>query len=132
MEIENILIHKEKSILDALHKLNKIRDVSRLILFVTDNDGSVLGSLTDGDIRRSLTNEEDVRKKVGDVCFRNFVFETDKKGFLDLRPYRKRDIKILPILDEEKRMLRIIDLEKTKSVLPLECMIMAGGEEANA
>jgi dTDP-glucose pyrophosphorylase len=127
MEIENILIHKDKTILDALHKLNKIRDVSRLILFVTDNDRSVLGSLTDGDIRRSLANEADVRKKVGDVCFRNFVFETDKKGFLDLRPYRKRDIKILPILDEEKRMLRIIDLEKTKSVLPLECMIMAGG-----
>jgi dTDP-glucose pyrophosphorylase len=127
MEIENILIHKDKTILDALHKLNKIRDVSRLILFVMDNDRSVLGSLTDGDIRRSLANETDVRKKVGDVCFRNFVFETDKKGFLDLRPYRKRDIKILPILDEEKRMLRIIDLEKTKSVLPLECMIMAGG-----
>ena len=74
-----------------------------------------------------MANEADVRKKVGDVCFRNFVFEYDKKGFLDLRPYRKRDIKILPILDEEKRMLRIIDLEKTKSVLPLECMIMAGG-----
>jgi len=127
MEIENILIHKDKTILDALHKLNKIRDVSRLILFVTDNDRSVLGSLTDGDIRRSLANDEDVKKKVGDVCFRNFVFETDKKGFLDLRPYRKRDIKILPILDEEKRILRIIDLEKTKSVLPLECMIMAGG-----
>ncbi len=127
MEIENILIHKDKTILDALHKLNKIRDVSRLILFVTDDDRSVLGSLTDGDIRRSLANEADVMKKVGDICFRNFVFETDKKGFLDLRPYRKRDIKILPILDEEKRMLRIIDLEKTESVLPLECMIMAGG-----
>ena len=127
MEIENILIHIDKTILDALHKLNNIRDVSRLILFVTDNDGSILGSLTDGDIRRSLANEADVMKKVGDVCFKNFVFEYDKKGFLDLRPYRKRDIKILPILDEEKRMLRIIDLEKTKSILPLECMIMAGG-----
>jgi len=127
MENENILIHKDKTILDALHKLNKIRDVSRLILFVTDNNGFVLGSLTDGDIRRSLVIESDVMKKVGDICFRNFVFEYDKKEFLDLRPYRKKDIKILPILDEEKRMLRIIDLEKIKSVLPLECMIMAGG-----
>lgn len=127
MEIENILIHKDKTILDALHKLNKIRDVSRLILFVIDNDGSVLGSLTDGDIRRSLANEADILKMVGDVCFREFVFETDRKGFLDLRPYRKRDIKILPILDIEKRMVKIIDLEKTKSLLPLECMIMAGG-----
>ena len=104
-----------------------IRDVSRLILFVINQDGSVLGSLTDGDIRRSLAKEADVMKKVGEVCFKNYVFEYDNKGFLDLRPFRKRDIKILPILDKEKRMLRIIDLEKTKSVLPLECMIMAGG-----
>lgn len=125
--MDNILIHKDSNILDALHKLNNIYDVSRLILFVTNNDGSILGSLTDGDIRRSLAKEADVLKKVGDVCFKNFVFEYDKKEFLDLRPYRKRDINILPILDEDKRLLRIIDLEKTKSVLPLECMIMAGG-----
>jgi dTDP-glucose pyrophosphorylase len=127
MNLEHILIHKDRTILDALHKLNKIRDVSRLILFVTDADGSVLGSLTDGDIRRSLAEDADIRKKVGDICFRGFTFETDKKGFLDLRPYRKKDIKILPILDKEKRMLRFVDLEKTKSVLPMECMIMAGG-----
>lgn len=127
MEIETILIRRDKTILDALHKLNAIRDVSRLILFVINNDNSVLGSLTDGDIRRSLANEADVNKKVGDICYRNFLFEYDKKGFLDLKFYRKRDIKVLPILDEEKRILRIIDLDVTKSVLPLECMIMAGG-----
>lgn len=125
--MHDILINKDNSILDALQKLNKIRDVSRLILFVTDNNGCVLGSLTDGDIRRSLAIEADVSKKVGDICFRNFAFEQDKKGFLDLSLYRKNDIKILPILDKEKRMVRIIDLEKTKSQLPLECMIMAGG-----
>lgn len=127
MEIDSILIRKDKTILDALHKLNAIRDVSRLILFVINNDDSVLGSLTDGDIRRSLAKEADVMKKVGEICFRNFVFEYDKKGFLDLKTYRKRDIKVLPILDKEKRMLRIIDLDVTKSVLPVECMIMAGG-----
>ncbi len=127
MEIEHILVHKDKTILDALHKLNKIRDVSRLILFVTNNDGSVLGSLTDGDIRRSLAQNADVTKKVGDVCYRNFAYEHDTKEFLDLRPYRKKDIKILPILDSKNRLIRIIDLEKTKSELPLECMIMAGG-----
>ncbi len=127
MEIDNILIHKDKTILDALHKLNAIRDVSRLILFVTNDDSSVLGSLTDGDIRRSLVEEADVNKRVGDVCFKGFVFEYDRKGFLDLKSFRKRDIKILPILDEHKRMLKIIDLDVTKSLLPLECMIMAGG-----
>ena len=125
--ILNIQINKNKSIFEALQKLNKIEDVSRLILFVTHDNGSVLGSLTDGDIRRSLSNEGDVMKKVEDICFRNFVFEYDKKEFLNLKSYRKKDIKILPILDKDNRLLGIIDLEKTKSILPLECVIMAGG-----
>lgn len=130
MELENILIHKDKTILDGLQKLNRIRyvsDVSRLILFVTNDDKSILGSVTDGDIRRSLVNHADIKKTLKEICNQDFVFEYDKKGFLDLKPYRKKDIVILPILDKNKKMVKIIDLEKTKSILPLECMIMAGG-----
>ena len=125
--MNDIFINKNKSILQALKKLNALRDVSRLILFVTNNDGSVLGSLTDGDIRRSLAIEHDLLRKVGEVCYRNFVFEYDEKEFLDLSFYRKKDIKVLPILDKNKKIVRILDLEKVKSILPLECMIMAGG-----
>jgi dTDP-glucose pyrophosphorylase len=125
--MQNLLIHKDNTILQALEKLNTIRDVSRLMLFVNDDNNSIIGSLTDGDIRRSLLNHADVYKKVGEVCFRDFVFEYDKKGFLDLKSYRKNDIKILPILDQQKRFLRILDLDKMKAVLPIECVIMAGG-----
>ena len=125
--MNDIFINKNKSILQALKKLNALRDVSRLILFVTNNDGSVLGSLTDGDIRRSLTIEPDLLRKVGEICYRNFVFEYDEKEFLDLSSLRKKDIKVLPILDKNKKIVRILDLEKVKSILPLECMIMAGG-----
>lgn len=127
MELNHIQISENKDILCALKKLNAIRDVSRLILFVHEENGKVVGSLTDGDIRRSLAEDADINKSVGLICNRNFVFEYDKKGFLDLKPFRKTNIKILPILDKEKKMVRIIDLEKTRAVLPLECMIMAGG-----
>jgi hypothetical protein len=34
MNLNHILINKEKTILDVLRKLNTIRDVSKLILFV--------------------------------------------------------------------------------------------------
>ena len=125
--MNDIFINKNKSILQALKKLNALRDVSRLILFVTNNDGSVLGSLTDGDIRRSLAIQPDLLRKVGEICYRNFLFEDDEKEFLDLSSFRKKDIKVLPILDKNKKIVRILDLEKVKSILPLECMIMAGG-----
>ncbi len=108
MELDHIQISENKDILYALQKLNAIRDVSRLILFVHEESGKVVGSLTDGDIRRSLADDADINKPVGLICNRNFVFEYDKKEFLDLKPFRKTNIKILPILDEEKRMVRII------------------------
>ncbi|WP_031425077.1 nucleotidyltransferase family protein [Flavimarina sp. Hel_I_48] len=130
MQLDSIRIHKDKTILEALQKLNDILyagHISRLILFVVDDEHSVVGSVTDGDIRRSLLNHADLGLKTGEICNRNFVYEIDKKGFLDLKIYRDRDIKILPILDHDKKLLRIIDLEKSQAQLPLECMIMAGG-----
>jgi len=130
MKLENLLIQKDKTILEALQQLNDIlykSHISRLILFVVDNNQSILGSLTDGDIRRSLVTHADLNLKAGAICNEDYVFEYEKPGFLDLQAYRKRDIKILPVLDGDKKLVRIVDLDKTKAQLPLECMIMAGG-----
>lgn len=131
MEIGNLLINRNRTILEALEKLNEIlykgAQISRLILFVTDDNKSIIGSITDGDIRRSLIKNADLFMKAGDICNRDFIFEIEPKGFIDLKFYRKKDIKILPILNESKKLVRIIDLDRTRSMLPLECMIMAGG-----
>ncbi|MEZ7495052.1 nucleotidyltransferase family protein [Leeuwenhoekiella aequorea] len=127
MRMNKMLIDENSSIFEALVKLNDIRDISRLILFVIDADQKVVGSLTDGDIRRSLAVDKDIHKAVKEICFRNFAYELEKPGFIDLKKYRQKNIKILPILDEFKQISRIVDLEKTKALLPLECMIMAGG-----
>ncbi|MCB7480624.1 nucleotidyltransferase family protein [Christiangramia sediminis] len=127
MDIKNIVIDSEQSIRKALVKLNAIRDVSRLILFVSDSNGKIIGSLTDGDIRRSLAKDGDLNIKVKDICNKNFVYQIEKESFLDLKSFKKKDIQILPILDVNGQLIRIIDLERIKSVLPLECMIMAGG-----
>lgn len=124
---ENIQINYKENILSALNKLNKIRDVSRLILFVLDDEKKVIGSLTDGDIRRSLIKDPDLHKKVGNICNKDFIYEIKQDCFLNLKEYKRKNIKILPILNNEKHLVEIIDLEKTKSKLPLECMIMAGG-----
>lgn len=127
MDISTILISKESTLLEALQRLNTLRDISNLILFVTDQNEMVIGSLTDGDIRRSLVRNGDLNLKVEEICNKDFVFEYNTGGFINLAPYRKKNIKILPVLDQDKRMASLIDLAKTNSILPLECMIMAGG-----
>ncbi|EKF54433.1 Nucleotidyl transferase [Galbibacter marinus] len=129
MDLQSLLIHKNSTILEALVKLNALRNISRLILFVINKENAVIGSLTDGDIRRSLAKYADLDLQVGSICNYDFAYELENKNnrFIQLSEYNKNNIKILPILDHQKRLVRIIDLVKTRAVLPMECMIMAGG-----
>ncbi|WP_347174851.1 nucleotidyltransferase family protein [Polaribacter uvawellassae] len=124
---QNFIINENKTIIDAIKELNLITDVSRLILFVCSDEGKVLGSLTDGDIRRSLVYDGDLNKKLGEICHRDFIYRKDENSFIDLNSVRKKDIKMLPLLNEKQELSKVLDLDKIKSVLPLECMIMAGG-----
>jgi dTDP-glucose pyrophosphorylase len=127
MDLASILISEDNTILNSLKKLNEIRDISRLILFVHNQKNELIGSLTDGDIRRSLLLDGDINKPVGLICNRDFNYEKETQGYIDLRKYEKKNIKILPLVNENQELIRIIDLEKQKAELPLECMIMAGG-----
>lgn len=123
----NILINKNKTILEALQQLNLIKDVSRLILFVEDDDQSIIGSLTDGDIRRALTINKNIYQTIDSACNRAFTYIEEGYTFINLNEYRDKNLKILPVLNEKKQYVKLLDLDKIKAVLPLECMIMAGG-----
>jgi dTDP-glucose pyrophosphorylase len=127
MDLKQITIESKATVLEALNKLNQIRKVSRLILFVKNQNGKIIGSITDGDIRRSLSLNQDLQKSVEEVCFKGFVHHFENNDFIDLSVYRAQNIKILPVLNNNGTLSRVIDLEITQSTLPLECMIMAGG-----
>ncbi len=131
MNFKNITIRKDKTIIEALNQLNTLKDkvgnISRLILFVYDENNRITGSITDGDIRRSIAAYQNLNKTVDEVSNHNFSFEYDSGDFIDLSEYHKKEIKILPILNPEKQLVDILDLGKVKAKLPLECMLMAGG-----
>jgi dTDP-glucose pyrophosphorylase len=129
MDFKKIIINRERSVLEALEVLNSLPDnfISRLILFVCTNKQEIIGSLTDGDIRRAILNGSSLNAKVDEICNRNFKYANETEGYLGLDNYRKENLKIIPLLDNNKVLSRIIDLEKKKALLPVECMIMAGG-----
>ncbi len=125
--MKNLIINRNATIAEGLTKLNNLRNMSRLILFVTDDTGKIIGSVTDGDIRRAIVKEQSLKKNMGEICNRNFMYIRNTDDFTDLSEYRKKDIRILPVLDQDKKLTEILDLNKIKARLPLECMIMAGG-----
>lgn len=130
MNLNNLKVKSDASILDALTILNELlykESISRLILFVVDENDTVIGSLTDGDIRRALIKNQDLTQPVSEICNQEFIHSSESGEFIDLKTYRQQNIKMLPILNGSKKLVEIIDLDQTKSKLPLECIIMAGG-----
>ncbi len=123
----DVLIHKNKNLVEGLYQLNQLKGMSRLILFVVDDNEKVIGSVTDGDIRRSIIAEQNLQKTLGEIANPDFKRLYQKDTYQSFEKYRKNDIKILPILNQEGKMVDLIDLEYTKAQLPLEAVIMAGG-----
>lgn len=123
----NLLIYREKTLVEALQQLDKLRDVSRVILFVVDEGERLIGSVTDGDIRRSIIKDQNLQKAVGDICNKDFKYLSVGDKYQNLDNFRKIDIRILPILDENRKMVDWIDLKKVQARLPMEAVIMAGG-----
>ena len=127
MLYNQLLIHKNKNIIDALEQLSSIRDFSRLVLFVINENNKILGSITDGDIRRSLRVHKDLYKKLGDICNLDFLFCYESKGYVSFARFKKKNLKIIPMLNNDKTLSRVIDLKKKSCLLPIDSVIMAGG-----
>ena len=62
--IPNICLNSKKTLLDALKNLD--REGSQIVLVVDDED-KLLGTISDGDIRRSLLIGKSLETKVSEV-----------------------------------------------------------------
>ena len=87
----NVLIHKDKNLIEGLKKLSELQDISRLILFVIDDNNRVIGSVTDGDIRRSIVNEQNLQKKLGDICNRSFKHLLQSSAYQSFESFRNSE-----------------------------------------
>jgi len=110
-----------------LTRLNQVPD--GLTLFVLDAQEKLVGTLTDGDIRRGLLDNIPTSACARDFMFTQFRY-LDIKGYglKDVEELKLQRIKLLPILNEEKHIVRIVDLSKKRSLLPIDAVIMAGGK----
>ena len=127
--ISQHIINEDKSVLEALHAINSLESRDDLTLFVTNKDNIIIGSLTDGDIRRSLTTNGTLSTKVGEIAHRNFIYLMH--GDYDLKiihSARNRGINLLPVLDRQQKIVDLVNLKKLKSYLPIDAVLMAGGK----
>jgi dTDP-glucose pyrophosphorylase len=123
---DTFLLHSGASIREALQKLNATG--KHLTLFVVDADQRLVGSVTDGDIRRGLLGGSGLDAPIATVMFKTpRSLQQGTEGLDFLEDLRRRGIKLLPITDAQGRVLAVQDLGRIKSILPIDALIMAGG-----
>lgn len=120
------LIRRDALLKDALAQLDKL--ASDAILFVVDDFGRLLGSLTDGDVRRGLLKGKGVEESVVNYIQAN-PKSVNKANYSihEIIKLREKNFKVLPVLDEDKRIVNVINFRLQKSYLPLDALVMAGG-----
>jgi dTDP-glucose pyrophosphorylase len=120
------LVITGSTIKSALERLNDLSQDA--ILFVVDQNDKLIGSLTDGDVRRGLLNDFTLESEIDKIIQPNPKFI--RKGENDIYKiigYREDNFRVIPVLDENCKVVNVINFRNIKSYLPVDAVIMAGG-----
>lgn len=127
-DFQRYILPETATIKDALIALDKNSD-DVLTLFIVDKVGKMLGTLTDGDVRRGLIQGIELKDNVTSIMHSTFRYiSDDRKDVLLIKEYKERGIKLLPYLSKDGRIEKIYALNKISSILPIDAVIMAGGK----
>lgn len=126
----NHIISQECTLMEALARINTFVYPEPLVLFVVDEEQRMVGTLTDGDSRRALIAGASVTDKAEKIMLRNFRYMTTANAtdVLEICHQKEIKMKLVPILDEKRHIVDIINLEKFKTRLPVDAVMMAGGK----
>jgi dTDP-glucose pyrophosphorylase len=124
---KNILLNKSSSIKEALEVIDK---GAMRIAIVLDEDKRVVGTLTDGDIRRGLLNGLTLESSIESLYFKEPTLANinDSKELIVQKAIRKQIYQI-PIVDDAGRLVKIEELSNLlkTSAKSNRVVLMAGG-----
>jgi dTDP-glucose pyrophosphorylase len=126
-QIHKHLITNTFSVRQVLERFDKL--ASDAIVFIVDEEQKLIGSLTDGDIRRGLIKGLGLEDNITEFIQGNPKFF--RKGTFDfnqMQEWRSKDYKIIPVLDEGDKVIDIVNFRLQQSYLPIDAVIMAGGK----
>lgn len=125
------IISDKTTIKEALNLFNELapESLQQTTLFVINSKKQLIGTLTEGDIRRSLLKGIAISEGVEKCMNKNFKFLNDKTfSATEINNFKEKKIRFIPFLNKNKSILKIYDLDAIKTILPIEVVIMCGGK----
>lgn len=122
------IVPKSYTVKDVLIRLDTLANQGAVV-FLVDKNNFLIGSITDGDIRRGFLKGLNFSDSLEDfVQASPFFLIQGENSHLEFKKFKDKKLKIIPILNSQKQIIDIINAEKYRALLPLDALIMAGGE----
>lgn len=103
-----LLVTTKMTIIEAMNRLN---ETAERILFVIDEKNFLLGTITDGDIRRGLINGVKFSETIEKVIHRKFIMLPENEiGKIDRakKIMIEKEIEQIPVVDRDGRITEIL------------------------
>ena len=120
-------IVKENDTLEFI--LNKLSTLSNKTVFVINKKSIIVGSVSDGDIRRGLL--KNLSKQKYFLEFMNRKFSYLQEGDVLYKSSKKiieKGIMLIPYVTREKKIIDFFNFNNLNCLLPIHAVIMAGGK----
>jgi dTDP-glucose pyrophosphorylase len=119
------IINKNAPIMEALSQISKL---DPLTLFIVNDKKQLLGTLTDGDIRRGFIKGNTLGDPVEKFITSSYYSINNGIDINEIRELKAKGISLLPVLNKESEIVKVFDLSRLFSVIPVDAVIMAGGK----
>lgn len=121
--LRDLFLDSGSTLLDAMKMLNKN---GRGICFIRDGE-KVIGSITDGDIRRCLVISDNTLTKVEEAMNREFFYLDVDATPEEIRRCFKKDLKVIPLLNRDGKLVDVADAY-TNHLIPIIKPSLQGNE----
>jgi dTDP-glucose pyrophosphorylase len=125
--IEKIFIEGDMQITEAMKLIGQ---VSQRILLVIDKKKKLLGSITDGDLRRSIIRDNDMSISVSRIMNKTPTTITKKNNRNEIiKIMTSKNLLAIPVIDDLSRVIEVktlLEISQPK-VIENRILIMAGG-----
>jgi dTDP-glucose pyrophosphorylase len=133
-KLQQFLVSEGETVLTSMKKLD---DNAHKILFVIDKSEELIGSITDGDIRRWILGGNELSAEVRNVCNNSPIFVSENYLDLEIKDLMlTKNIECIPVLSSDKIVKEIlfwtdvfqdIKVKEPKKKMNYPVVIMAGG-----
>lgn len=126
-DLNKYLINENQTVREALIKLDKLG--SSPILFVVKENNSLIGALTDGDLRRGFIKGLGFEDSILSFIQPNPKFLLEKEYNIEkIEFHRRNHFKVLPILNSQNEIVDILNFDNKSTIINADAILMAGGE----